>query len=302
MARETHRLEERYFERMAKSLGDKLQIVEQLPAPTESYSPKVLDIGAGGGEFSHALTELGFTVTALDASADAVRHMRTNFPELHAVQLLANHSRELGLEAYDAVVCSSILHEVFSYGDDERGPGDYNSLTEALKAFNSVLKPGGVLVIRDGVRPRHWNDTATVTVLDDDDEAVALYLAQCPFANGSIAGSTGHLVKLTKDRGNSYTGDLRSAYEFYMTYNWGVENYHREAHELYGVLSLDQYSSLLSYVGFEVELAKSWVQLGYAEHLPTKVRLMTAEGFNRWPATNALWVARKPMQSRKEGV
>jgi SAM-dependent methyltransferase len=302
MVRETHRLEERYFERMAKSLGDKLQIVEQLPTPTDSYSPKVLDIGAGGGEFAHALTELGFTVTALDASADAVEHMKTNFPKLHAVQLLANHAEELGLESYDAVICSSILHEVFSYGDDERGRGDYNSLTEALKAFNTVLKPGGVLVIRDGVRPRYWNDTATVTVLNGDDEAVTAYLNQCPFANGSIPGAIGRLVELTKERDGSYTGNLRSVYEFYMTYNWGVENYHREAHELYGVLSLDQYASLLDYVGFKVELAKSWVQPGYVEHLPKKVRLMTAEGFNRWPETNALWVARKPATNKEEGV
>jgi len=302
MVRETHRLEERYFERMAKSLGDKLHIVEQLPEPTDKYSPKVLDIGAGGGEFANSLTELGFTVTALDANSDAVAHMKANFPKLHPVELLANHARELGLETYDAVICSSILHEVFSYGDDERGPGDYNSLTEALKAFHAVLKPGGVLVIRDGVRPRHWNDTATITVLNGDDEAVISYLDQCPFANGSIPGTVGELVKLTKHRSGSYVGDLRSAYEFYMTYNWGVENYHREAHELYGVLSLDQYSSLLNYVGFNVELAKSWVQPGYSEHLPTKVRLMTAEGFNRWPDTNALWVARKPEAPQEEGV
>lgn len=293
MSRVSHALEERYFERMAVSLGDKMKIVEQLPAVTNDYSPKVLDIGAGGGEFAHALSELGYTVTALDANRDSIEHIRQNFPEITTKWSLANYADDFVSNFYDAVVCSSILHEVYSYGDDERDPGDLKSVETALKSFLHVLKPGGVLVIRDGVKPRGWSDSATVRIVNGDDEAVRLYLEQCPFANAAIPGVTGKTVQLTQLKLGLWSGNLRSAYEFYMTYNWGVENYHREANELYGIMSLSEYSSLLQYVGFELVSAESWVQPGYSEYLPKKVQLLTSDGVNRWPDTNALWVARK---------
>ncbi len=292
--RETHTLETRYFERMAASLGDKMKIIENLPPVTADYSPRVLDVGAGGGEFSHALEELGYTVTALDASDDAIMRMREKFPELTTVHMLANESEELGEAIFDAVVCSSILHEVFSYGDTFRKKGDINSLRAALEAFTKILKPGGVLVIRDGVKPENWAEAAKVRMVPAANvEPLRMYLEQCPFANGFIFGPTGRLVQLEEAEQGWFTGNLQSVFEFYMTYNWGVDSYPRETQELFGVLTLDEYSAALEHVGFTVTSAESWIQPGYLEHLPKKVELVTEAGKNLWPDTNALWVARK---------
>jgi len=292
--RENHNLETRYFERMAASLGDKMKIIEALPPVTADYSPTVLDVGAGGGEFSHALEELGYTVTALDASDDAILRMREKFPELTTVHMLANESEALGNEYFDAIVCSSILHEVYSYGDNFRRKGDITSLRAALEAFMKILKPGGVLVIRDGVKPEGWAQDAKVRMIPADNvEPLRMYLDQCPFSNGFIFGPAGRLVQLTEENDGWFTGNLQSVFEFYMTYNWGVDSYPRETQELFGVLTLDEYVAALTHIGFTVTKAESWIQPGYLEHLPKKIEIITAEGNNLWPDTNALWVARK---------
>jgi SAM-dependent methyltransferase len=295
MTRETHTLEPRYFERMAASLGDKMKIIEALPPVTETHSPTVLDVGAGGGEFAHVLEELGYTVTALDASDDAIMRMREKFPNLTTVRMLADESARLGENIFDAVVCSSILHEVYSYGDSAHKKGDIGSLYAALAAFRKILKPGGVLVIRDGVKPTNWDQKAKLRMVPEGNtEPVRLYLEQCPFANGFIKGATGRMVALRRGPDDWYTGNVQSVFEFYMTYNWGLDSYPRETQELFGILTLNQYVSTLEQIGFEVTSAESWVQPGYLEHLPKKVELITHAGYNVWPDTNALWVARKP--------
>lgn len=292
--RESHSLEPRYFERMASSLGDKMKIIENLPPVTDAYSPTVLDVGAGGGEFSHALEELGYTVTALDASDDAILRMRKNFPELTTVHMLANESVKLGSETFDAVICSSILHEVYSYGDNSHAKGDKRSLLKALQAFEAILKPGGVLVIRDGVKPHNWAEPAKLRMVPrGDNNPLHAYLEQCPFSNGFIAGDTGTMIALQETANGWFTGNVQSVFEFYMTYNWGVESYPRETQELFGVLTLQEYEDLLDTVGFRVTAAESWIQPGYLEHLPEKVQLITELGRNCWPDTNALWVAIK---------
>ena len=60
-----------------------------------------------------------------------------------------------------------------------------------------------------------------------------------------------------------------------MTYNWGVENYPREAQELYGVFTLGEYEAFIASFGFTVEKSESWIQEGYLKNLPEKVYLCT---------------------------
>lgn len=295
--RESHELEARYFERMAKSLGDKIRLVEALPPVRADYAPRVLDVGAGGGELSHALAELGYDVVALDASDDAITRIRESFPEITTARMLANEAVNFGEASFDAVICSSILHEVFSYGDNIHGKGDYASLTEALTGFYSILKPGGVLAIRDGVKPDNWADDARVRVIDGTGTAaLELYLTMCPFANGVIEGPMGSIIALERENeeSNWFRGNFQSVYEFVMTYNWGFKSYPRETQELYGVLTENEYVETLTQLGFTVEKHASWYAKNFDQYLPQVFEIETAEGVNRWGNTNMIIVARKP--------
>lgn len=289
------KLEERYFQRMAGSVGDKSRILPYLPAVMDpSDPPHVLDVGAGGGEFAQALSLLGYNVTALDAAEDAVNRLRFRYNKLEVLQTLANHAHDFGENKYDAVICSSILHEVFSYGDDVHRAGHLSSVARALQSFHKALKPGGVLIIRDGVMPADWYLPARVQVVNPDDiPAVHEYLQLCPFANGTAYGTQGHLIYLEETQDGWFMGNARSVMEFAYTFTWGVDSYPRETQEMYGVLTLDGYMNLLWENGYAVHDAYSYLQPGYPQHLENKLVLEVDGKPAPWFNSNALWVARK---------
>jgi len=288
-------LEERYFQRMADSLGDKTRIFQHLPPVTDPTNPPhVLDVGAGGGEFADALTQLGYKVSALDANEDAVNRLQFRYRKLEVLHALANHAQDFGANKYDAVICSSILHEVFSYGDDVHKAGHLSSLRRALQSFHAALKPGGVLIIRDGVLPDNWNHPARVQIVDKTDiPAVHEYLKLCPFANGTAYDKQGHMVWLTETTNHWFAGNARSVMEFAYTFTWGIDSYPRETQELYGVLTLNGYKNMLTEQHYQVEQAYSYLQPGYPAHLEGKLVLEVDGQPAEWFPSNAIWVARK---------
>ena len=288
-------LEERYFDRMASSLGDKTRLLRYLPEIIDtSNPPHILDVGAGSGDFSHALSLLGYKVTALDVSEEAIERIKFNYADVDTMKALANESHLLGENKYDAIVCSSILHEVFSYGDNFHKAGHYSSIPRALDSFRHALKADGVLIIRDGVLPDDWATIGALTVLDADDSVVEKYLDMCPFARGQVNHEESqHLVQLRKVAPTTWVGNYRSLLEFSYTYTWGLDSYPRETQELYALYTLDDYARVLEDNGFTVEQKYSYLQPGYVEGLKNKIRLNAPERDNKWFDSNAVWVARK---------
>src|SRR5690606_14556864 len=103
-------LEPRYFERMAASLGDKARILPWV------NGHRVLDVGAGGGELALAIAGLGAEVWALDPSPDSLARLRRT-GRLHVLEGLADEVATLVRDIrFDVIVCSAVLHEVYSYG------------------------------------------------------------------------------------------------------------------------------------------------------------------------------------------
>ena len=152
-------LEARYFERMASSLGDKARMLPFLTGRT------VLDVGAGGGELAEAIAATGRGVIAFDMNPDAVARLRAN-PAVATVRYgRADEAPQLHGGLVDTIVCSAVMHEVYSYGSSigqQRRP----ALDETMAGLISMLRPGGRLIIRDGVMPEQLDEPATLTTTD----------------------------------------------------------------------------------------------------------------------------------------
>lgn len=278
-----------YFERMASSLKDKVKI---LPWIQEG---KVLDVGAGGGEFALALMELGNDAYALDGSEEAVQHLKEK-----GVPAYQNFSHEIAevfpKNEFDSIVCSSIIHEIFSYGDDsENSAFTLDSVENSLNQFHHVMKDDAVLVIRDGIAPANREEKIKVLFKDPDGVRLAQkYLDMIPFKTDIIPAPRHRVGFVIDEVEQSLTGDAGSVMEFLFTYTWGEKSYPRETQEFYGVFSLTEYVDFLEAHGFNVLHAEEYLQEGYPLHLKEKVALYKEDGSEAdFPMSNCLIVAEK---------
>lgn len=283
----------RYFDRMAHSLGDKSRVLEYL------RNGNTLDVGAGGGELSEAIRTQGMPVWALDGSLNALRRIKETYPKVPVVKAFAEDVGELfDHNAFFNIVCCSILHEVFSYGDKN------NSLKAALQGFHKTLVPHGRLIIRDGVMPDNWNEIARIKFKTDDGQKfLEYYKNNSPFyvndsetKNNNASQSFNLFQKVHFDDvdENVIEGNMASIMEFLYTYTWDWGSAERETQELYGVLTESMYKELLNECGFNVVESYQYLQEGYVNYLSDLVEIFDDEGSPvSFPSSNMLIVAEK---------
>lgn len=114
--------------------GEDLDLINGLLGPASS----VLDLGAGAGRLADPLAELGHRVTAVDASAEMLAHVR------HAAVVHARFDQLHLPDRFDVVLMAGSL---VSYLDaDVR--------RTALAAAARHLQPGGIAIIQ--WRSPHW--------------------------------------------------------------------------------------------------------------------------------------------------
>lgn len=262
-----------YYQRMSSSLGDKKSVLPYITGR------KVLDVGCGSGDLTGFLLTQGFDAYGLDASPESVQRAAATVGHERVVLGYADQIAEkFGENAFDTIVCCSIFHEVFSYGNERDERGRISSLSHTLDAIRKALRPGGRLVVRDGVMPTN-NVTAQMWV--DKPEEVTFFMAASPFTRGV----TDREVILTQIAPNVFEGSMSSAMEFAFTYTWGPDSFEREVQEFYGVFNLDDYARFVESHGFVNVERFEYIQPGYMTHLEGKVRFSEA-----FPATNAIWI------------
>ncbi|MBT7864392.1 MAG: class I SAM-dependent methyltransferase [Gemmatimonadetes bacterium] len=119
------------------NVADFLATQELCISPDWFRGRKVLDAGCGGGRWTYGLQKLGCEVTAFDASAAAVEHVRSNIAEDPARIHHANIFElppEITDQRYDLVFSWGVLHHT---GDTFR----------ALSTIAPLMKPDGVLYV-----------------------------------------------------------------------------------------------------------------------------------------------------------
>ncbi len=249
---------------------------------------RIVEIGPGGGVVLDLLEARypDAEIIGVDLSAEAVAalqaHARAGNHRWRVVQGAAEILHELvvpagrghpaplhlGTSSIDTVVFCSILHEVYSYTEPKFSLG---SVENVIRAAWSTLKPGGRIVIRDGVMPPAG--TRRIRFLAADARPTFdLYVAQ-------FEGRRIEYRDLAPDRVELSAAD---AMEFLYTYTWGPASFPYEVRELYGILPYDQYvAALVDWVGGPavarvVEIPaplRSYLQPGYRDNLANKIEL-----------------------------
>lgn len=271
--------QETYYKRMTAALGDKEKLLGFVKGS------RVLDVGTGSGDLLHALLEAGYDAWGVDPSLESLD--RVVDPE-RVKEGYADELVELfGEGTFDTVICSSVLHEVFSYGNRDGAVGQLKSVDRVIEAVRRVLIPEGRLIIRDGVSPNFYypniDKEEKYEIWVDNPAAVEIFLTTSPFTRPGLDRK----IELERVSEHRFRGTRSSLMEFAFTYTWGDESFAREVQEYYGLWNLIQYKAYVSWVGgFEPVSAFSYVQPGYEQHLRNKVIFYTPS----FPATNAVWV------------
>ncbi len=174
---EVHKSEAEYYEALHPEVYSKKEqkrITTQLAAVDKQISTnqeQALDFGAGTGNLTGKLLELGYTVTAVDISPDMCAILRRKFTiEITSGKLVVINSpiEELTFKdgQFDLVTCYSVLHHL----------PDYLSTLVALAKF---LKPSGFLYIDHEASPSYWrNERSSLASLVKD-----LYFHSNPIIN-----------------------------------------------------------------------------------------------------------------------
>jgi len=95
----------------------------------------VLDVGCNSGRDSRQLLDLGYQVTGIDVSEEALRQFREQCPEARTIKMSLLDLADLN-EQFDGIWFSYVLVHI-----------PYNLVPDALAALDSVLHPEGSMMM-----------------------------------------------------------------------------------------------------------------------------------------------------------
>ena len=149
-----HRQEAQYYELLhpevfskqeQKRITAELKMIDKLVTANRKNA---LDVGAGTGNLTGKLLQMGYKVTAIDISAEMCAILQKKYVAYLKNSELAviNSSIEnLTFEAgkFDLITCYSVLHHLSDY-------------IAALRSLSVFLKKGGVIYIGHEASPFYW--------------------------------------------------------------------------------------------------------------------------------------------------
>ncbi len=203
----------------------------------------IAELGCGSGTMLGLLRHKfpGSHVMGADFSEEMVRRCRERFPGME----VRRHDitvRLLDEKTVDTVLLCSVLHEVYSYNDYDLSP-----VRQVLRFSAEALKPGGRLILRDGLKPAR-EDNVYMSFLNPAVKEKFLRFAK-EFGPGPITWNwLDDKVHLSR----------RNAMEFLSKYFYDA-NWKYEVMEVFGIFSLKGWVEAVERVGLRVLHRESYL-------------------------------------------
>jgi 2-polyprenyl-3-methyl-5-hydroxy-6-metoxy-1,4-benzoquinol methylase len=158
-----HKTEAKYYELMhpevyskceQKRVASKLQTVNNLVAVDGVNKKRALDFGAGTGNLTGKLLQMGYHVTALDISAEMCNILEKKYKMYLGSQKLVVVNSPIedvhfDRSNFDLIACYSVLHHLPDYVD-------------IIQKFSGFLRKGGVMYLDHEGSPFYWMREATL--------------------------------------------------------------------------------------------------------------------------------------------
>ena len=157
-----HQFEAKYYELIhpevynpyeQKRINSALKMVDKLVADNHVHTKRALDVGAGTGNLTVKLLQMGYEVTAIDISAEMCKILEKKCRHyLEAKKLVVINSPiedvSFDRDEFDLITCYSVLHHL----------PDYVDVIQRLCGF---LKKGGVMYLDHEISPFYWKSEAS---------------------------------------------------------------------------------------------------------------------------------------------
>jgi 2-polyprenyl-3-methyl-5-hydroxy-6-metoxy-1,4-benzoquinol methylase len=158
-----HKLEAKYYELMhpevysrreQERLASTLRTVDKLVAADAVGEKRALDFGAGTGNLTGKLLQMGYHVTALDLSAEMCEILEKKYERyLGSQKLVVVNSpiEDVSFDRgdFDLIACYSVLHHLPDY-------------VGIVQRFSGFLRKGGVMYLDHEASPFYWVKEATL--------------------------------------------------------------------------------------------------------------------------------------------
>ena len=258
----------------------------------------LLDVGSGGGVLLDEL-EKRFpdrTVIGTDISRNVIETLQQKKKKEHHRWNVQIHNFVDGPfePPVDTVIFSSILHEIYSYTETENGYFDIRSVEKALTNAAHSLRPGGRIVIRDGVRTP---GNGRLELHFRTAEGMEFFRRFSEDFHGMDDMPYEQRICRISRETNTVVTDINYGREFLYTYTWGADSFAHECQECFGYYCTEDFVRLFASLGMKTVKAVSLLEPGYPEHLSPLVELKDPEtGLPcPFPDSNCIIVAEKPL-------
>lgn len=146
------------------------------------------------------------------------------------------------------------------------------TIKAALESAFEVLKPGGRMIIRDGIMSDDKKAKRNIRFKTDDG---------LPFLIQYAKDFKGRKINYEIQADNEVMMPINDSMEFLYTYTWGTESYAHEVNEQFGYFTPTEYRAFIQDIfGETAEIIKleHYLQEGYTTHLNEKIDFKTEDG------------------------